>query len=114
MIQRVVVLEVPRTVSTQKGFSSDALVEGYHLKLELRAGALLDHLDGLQDANAATQCISSGRTDDVRTAILFYGLDSRLVHAVYYGLDPAFGAIDSRECRLSPALYKWVRKQVSE
>ena len=111
-IDRVVVFEVPRDILVRAALTPQTLAATYQVRLELRFDSLWN-----QDLNGAvgqTYCAQSAGNSDLRTGIIFFASDGTPVKSFYYGADPAIGMIDETPCRLGPALYKWVRKQLPE
>lgn len=113
-VTQVIVVEVPRTISAPVAFTQETLEQRYHQKLDLRAGAFLGHIDDLDQALSETKCEQSAEKSDLRTGIVFFDPSGARVRSFYYGVDPSIGAVDGAPCRLSPALYRWVRKQLKQ
>jgi hypothetical protein len=113
-VEEVVVSEVPRTVSTPVALTPETLENGYHARLELKGGTLLDHLTDLDQALASTQCRKSAAASDLRTAVVSYGKGHKKIRSFYYGSGGANGQVDEVPCELSPGLYRWVRKYLPE
>ena len=113
-VTQVIVVEVPRTVSAPTAYTPETLEQRYHQKLDLRAGAFLGHINELNEAVSKTKCEQNAGKSDLRTGIIFFDPSGARVRSFYYGADSSIGAIDDTSCRLSPALYRWVRKQLKE
>lgn len=113
-VQSVTVYQIPQTVSSPRNMTPEMLEHGYQAKYELRAAALHDQTEKLQEALANTDCEGNLSTNlDLRTAIIFFGADQKRLRSFYYGLGGRDGQIDDKFCHLGPGLYRWVHKTFS-
>lgn len=113
-IRRVVIFAIPRDVERPVGATAESIEQRYDIRLELRAGAIVPEVKGLDRALVSTDCKPLAQAGDVRTAIVFYDINNVKVTGFYYGSDPTSpGQIDQRPCQLGPGLLNWAHGLLS-
>jgi hypothetical protein len=113
-VEKITILEVPKTVSVPVMLTADKLESRYHRKLDLGKSEVLDQTEKLDRALGATECKPAAAATDLRTAVIFLGPDNKRIKTFYYGSDGKGGQVDSQPCDLSPGLYQWVRERLPE
>lgn len=108
-INKVVILYFPERILTRTAITPERLEHLYQYKLEIRDLPSAIQREALLAQLNKTSISISGRTPDVRTAVLLYDGAGRRVASMYFAQGGTRGAINSDAGAITGGVYAWAK-----